>query len=61
LEAKYEARFFPTIASNIDNEDFYIKSFKKYNLTEETCKNSSQYGARINIKTILFMLISFLL
>ena len=60
LEAKYEARFFPTIASNIDNEDFYIKSSNNYNLNE-TCKNSSPYGVRLNIKKSLFMLIFFLL
>ena len=54
LEAKYEARFFPTIASNIDNEDFYIKSSNNYNLNE-TCKNISPYGVRLNIKKKVYL------
>ena len=61
LSAKYEVRFFPTIASNLDNEDFYIISSNKYNVTEEACKDSTLYGTRLNIKKSLFMLISFLL
>ena len=41
LESNYEVRFYIIIASNVNNEDFYINSFEKYNLTVECNKTKS--------------------
>ena len=59
LQAQYEARFFPTIASNLENEDVYIKNSKQYKVTEDECP--VQYGNMLNLKIILFALLFFLL
>ena len=61
LEAQYEARFFPTIASNLQNEDVYIKNSRQYNVTGDQCPVKKEYGKMLNLKISLFALLFFLL
>ena len=59
LEANYNARFYPIIASNINKEDFYINTFKKYNLTE-VCNKTKSNGKMLFLNKYLFILLLFL-
>ncbi len=54
LKANYKVKFYPTIATNIENEDFYIKSFDEYNLTK-VCKGKMPFLNKYLFIFILFL------
>ena len=54
VKAKNKVKFYPTIAMNIENEDFYIKSSDEYNLTQ-VCKGNMPFLNKYLFIFILFL------
>ena len=62
IDFDWEVRLFPTIATNLDDEDFYFVIDQAYKINKDVCNytDDNNNGVKLLLTRILFILIAFL-
>lgn len=63
IDFDWEVRLFPTIATNLDDEDFYFVNDQAYKINKEVCNytdDNNNNGVKLLLTRSLFILIAFL-